>query len=213
MYRILFLILFSSSLRAQLVFTDQQTDLGIIPEAYEIKGDVILKNESAKKIFLLRADADKGLKVFASKKTLLPNDTCLLVISFIPDSKGKFWKLIKLVASDKDTPYKLSLSGTLINLKQDDKTACFYFGSRRSSNVKIKEGPITVKESNEPRDVSNKIPDRSSEPIVTKTVEPVVKNKEEQPDQGQLPLLEYKPNNIVFLIDVSNSMKDSMKLP
>ncbi|MGZ4043944.1 MAG: VWA domain-containing protein, partial [Bacteroidia bacterium] len=197
----------------QLQFSSQESDLGTIPEAYEIKGDIILKNAGEKKIFLLRADADKGIKVFASKKTLQPNDTCLLIISFIPDSKGKFKKSVKLVASDKETPYQLSISGTLNNLKQDDKTACFYFGSRKNSNVKIKDMPANIPESKEPRDVTNKMPDNSSEPIVTKTVTSSVIKPKEAEDPGPLPLLEYKPNNIVFLIDVSNSMKDSLKLP
>lgn len=215
MFRLLLIfILFASSLQAQLGFSDQQTDLGTIAEAYEIKGDIIIKNESAKKIFLMRADADKGVKVFASKKTLQVGDTCLLIVSFIPDSKGKFRRTIKLVSSDKDTPYELSLSGTLNNLKQDDKTACFYFGSRKNSNVKIKDdGIIAVKDSKEKRDVTNKMPDNSSEPIVTKTAEPEVKKPTLEEDHSKLPVLEYKPNNIVFLIDVSNSMKDSMKLP
>ncbi|MBA3663084.1 MAG: VWA domain-containing protein [Bacteroidetes bacterium] len=212
-FLIYFLFLLTQLGYGQLTFSDQNPDLGVIPEAYEIKGDVIIKNESEKKIFLLRADADKGIKVFASKKTLLPKDTCLLIISFIPDSKGKFRKGVKLVASDKDKPYELSISGNLNNVKQDDKTACFYFGSRQNSNVKIKDGVMNVPETHEPRDVTNKMPNNASEPVVTKTLEATPKKKPEPVDMGKLPLLEYKPNNIVFLIDVSNSMKDSAKLP
>ncbi|MCE3259243.1 MAG: hypothetical protein K0S12_884, partial [Bacteroidetes bacterium] len=84
MSRLLFLLLIIPAfLKAQLSFTEKNTDLGQIEEAYEIKGDVIIKNESDKKIFLLRADTDKGIKVFTSKKTLQAGDTALLVISFI----------------------------------------------------------------------------------------------------------------------------------
>ena len=32
-------------------------------------------------------------------------------------------------------------------------------------------------------------------------------------DTNELSLIEYKPNNILFLVDVSSSMKDSLKLP
>lgn len=210
----LFFILLNHHGFSQLVFDAQNSDLGTIPEAYEIKGDIIIKNENVRKIFLLRADADKGIKVFTSKKTLQPNDTCLLSISFVPESKGKFNKKIKLITSDKETPYELSIYGSVNLIKQDDKTACFYFGSRKFSNVKIKDAAIVVNEPNKPRDVSNKIPDHSTEPsITTKTFAPVVVLKEKKEDAGALPLLEYKPNNIVFLIDVSNSMKDSLKLP
>lgn len=214
MLRIFFLLLIVSSAKGQLIL-NENTDLGIIAEAYEIKGDLVIKNASDKKVFLMRADADRGVKIYTSKKTLQPNDTCLLTISFLPDSKGKFKKGIKLIASDKDKPYELSLSGDLKVVKQDDKTACFYFGSRKNSNVKIKDEPIVGTEPTRPRDVSNKIPDNSSEPIVTKTIEPVgpaIKQPVNE-DPNQLSILEYKPNNIVFLIDVSNSMKDSAKLP
>jgi Mg-chelatase subunit ChlD len=176
---------------------------------------VIISNNSQKKIFLMRADADKGVKVFASKKTLMPGDTSLLVLSFIPETKGKFSKNVKLVTSDKSEPYGLSLSGTVNKLLSDDKTACFYFGSRRSSNVKIKDEPIVISEPEKKRDVSNKIPDNSSEPIVTYIPEKNAE-KEKEPvrvNEKGLSVLEYKPNNIVFLVDVSNSMKDSLKLP
>jgi Ca-activated chloride channel family protein len=62
------------------------------------------------------------------------------------------------------------------------------------------------------RDNSNKMPDNSSEPIVTKTVEPEPQKPIENKTEA-LPIEAYKPNNLLFLIDVSNSMKDSLKLP
>lgn len=211
MYRIFLFILLCSTARAQLVFTDKQTNLGKITEAYEIKGDIIIKNAGEKKAYLMRADTDKGVKVFASKKTLQPNDTALLVISFIPESSGKFKKQISLVSSESDKPYKLELMGDLDKLKADDKLACFYFGSRKSSNIKIKDDPIVVKEPTEPRDNNNKIPDNSSEPKpVVAVPEKTISTKE---DPSELSVVLYKPNNILFLVDVSNSMKDSMKLP
>jgi hypothetical protein len=215
-YFILFCFLFTCFfLKGQLTFSSEQLSLGNITEAYEIKGDIILKNSGEKKLFLMRADADKGLKVFATKKTLLPNDTCLLIISFIPESKGKFNKRIELITSDKATPYQLNLTGNLAQLKTDDKLACFYFGNRKNRNVKINTEPIVVTESKTPRDVSNRMPDNSSEPIVTYTPdveEEIKKNLPNENPEG-LSILEYKPNNILFLVDVSNSMKDSLKLP
>lgn len=206
--------LLSVSVNAQLSFQNQRTDLGTIAEAYEIKGDIIIKNSGPKKAFLLRADADKDLKVFASKKTLQPGDTCLLIVSFIPTSNGKFNRNIKLVSSDKDTPYDLNLQGNLLKAKTDDKTACFYFGSKSKSNVKIKDEPILVKNTKEPKDVSNKIPDNTSTPIETKTLDTSPSYPAKIDDTSfELSPMGYKPNNIVFLVDVSNSMKDSLKLP
>jgi Mg-chelatase subunit ChlD len=212
---ILLCLFISLAAKAQLSFSDREMDLGSIAEAYEIKGDVVLKNPGEKKIFLLRADADNGVKIFTTKKTLLPGDTALLVISFIPESAGRFSKKIKLVSSDAAQPYELKLSGNLNKLKKDDKLACFYFGSRRNSSVKVKEPPAHIPD--EPiadRDKSNKIPDHSGEPVVTYTPPaPHAEKTKSSEKNEELPRDEFIPNNLLFLVDVSSSMRDSLKLP
>jgi len=217
MYKLtLLFILFFCFANAQLSFLNKDTELGTIAEAYEIKGDVILKNEGDKKLFLLRADADKDLKVFASKKTLQVGDTCLLVISFIPNQTGKFKKKISLIASNRGEPYELSLSGNITKIKADDKLACFYFGNRKNSNVKINTEPIVVPENKEPRDNSNKIPDNVTQtPVLTESVAIITKSVTMSKVEGtnELSVMDYKPNNILFLVDVSSSMKDSLKFP
>src|SRR4051794_37151555 len=117
MYKLLiFLLILSSTVKAQLLFNNT-VDLGIITEAYEIRGDITLSNPTSKKIFLLRADAENGLKVYTSKKTLLPGDTALLVISFNPRNNGRFKKKINLVCSDRGTPYEIIISGDLLKYK------------------------------------------------------------------------------------------------
>ena len=178
----IFFMLFRFLSFSQLTFNDQNTNLGTIAETFEIKGDVFVKNNTAKKIFLMRADADKGVKVYSSKKTLQPGDTCLIIISFFPEAAGKFKKKINLVTSDNALPYEITISGNLLKLKRDDKLACFYFGNRKNTSIKTTTEPIVVKN-----------------------------NKETDPNE--LSVLGFKPNNILFLIDVSSSMKDSLKLP
>lgn len=195
--------------RAQLVY-ERQTDLGTIAEAGEIKGDLVLKNNSDKKLFLMRADADREVKVYASKKTLVPGDTALLVISFVPSSGGKFKKDIRLVTSDRGEPYEITLSGSIQKVKTDDKTACYYFGQRRNAGTRPVEEPVVVNEPPKQRDNSNKIPDNSSPPVAPKTQETQAPRAE---SSKELSLLGYRPNNILFLVDVSGSMKDSLKLP
>ncbi len=208
-----FLLLFKCGF-TQISFSDLNIDLGEIKGAYEVKADIVISNNGIKKAFLLKADTDKEVKVFTSKKTLNANDTCLLVISFIPEQNGKFKKEINLFTSDKNEAHKLSIKGEIIDLKQDDKTACFYFKKPKNSHA-ITSEPIVVKTETKPKDNTNKIPDNSTEPIVTKSVEITPNKPVKQPeeDNSALPELLYKPNNIVFLVDVSNSMKDSLKLP
>ena len=203
----LFFVLFTNIVYSQLIFDKQVTNLGAIIEAYEIKGDVIVKNIGAKKVFLMRADADKDVKIYTSKKTLLPNDTCLVVISFLPEYSGKFSKRIALISSDNSLPYELNISGNLTKLKTNDKTACYYFGNRKNTTSKTPVDITIEKEVTEP----NKIPEMPLDTI--KSAPLPVNSNSIGINSNELSLLEYKPNNILFLVDVSSSMKDSLKLP
>lgn len=164
----------------------------------------------------MRADVDQGVKVYTSKKVLQSGDTCLILISFQPESSGGFKKRIGLVTSDQATPYEIYLSGTLSKLKQDDKTACFYFGARRNSGTTAREEPLIVAQPDEARDRTNRIPDPqsavTSTPPTRRPSERTENTIQPSPDPALLSD-EYKPNNIVFLVDVSGSMRDSLKLP
>jgi len=212
----LFLALFFSPIFSfsQIDFSTKTVELGNVKEAYEIRADIVVKNTGAKKLYLLKADGEKGIKVFTSKKTIDINDTALLVISFIPESAGRFSKEIKLFSSAQMDAVELRIKGNLETLKSDDKTACFYFG-KPNKPVAVKEDAIVVNKPIEKRDNSNKMPDNSSSPIETNTLVPEQKKKEPiiETTNEKLPETLYKPNNLLFLVDVSNSMKDSLKLP
>lgn len=193
----------------------QNKDIGTQENIYKIKADYILTNNQAKNLYLLRADAQKGITIRAAKKTIKPNDTTLIVVEFIPQHTGKFKEAINLVTSADGLPFKLSLSGTIKSIKTDDKTACFYFKKPNNAGVKVSE-PIVVVETTKPRDVSNKIPDHTSNTEIKEpsrkieTAEP--KKPVKQKTNNELDETLYKPNNIIFLVDVSSSMKDTNKL-
>ena len=205
-----FFFLLSAVGKSQLLFDQQNLALGTIPEAVEIKGDIIIKNNSAKKIVLLRADAENGLKVYVSKKTLLAGDTCLMIISFVPEKNGKFTKKINLIASDRGDAYVLSLSGNIINIKPDNKTACYYFGSHKTNFILPLDKPLVVEQDTRAKDNSNTIPDKKPDPLMVKPKEKVT---QQVVTNDSFSKAEYKPNNLLFLVDVSSSMRDSLKLP
>lgn len=191
---------------------DPNKDIGVQENIYKIKADYIIQNNQSKNLYLLRADAMKGMTIHASKKTIKPNDTTLIVVEFIPQNTGKFNEVVNLVTSADGLPFKLSFSGNIKSIKTDDKTACFYFKKSNNAGVKNTE-PIVVVESNKPRDVSNKIPDHTVNTEVKASVTPQEKPVKTTPKNDNL--LDdnlYKPNNIIFLVDVSNSMKDTNKL-
>ena len=209
------------SAQNSLIGVDEATkDIGLQENIYKVKADYIITNQLAKNLYLLRADAEKGISIHTSKKTLKPNDTALIVIEFIPQHTGKFTEDIKLISSADGKPFVISLSGNIKSIKTDDKTACFYFKKPNTAGVKTIE-PMLVMENSKPRDTSNKIPDNTSSketntsaqtPVVITKKEPVVELPKVKPNNGQLDEDLYKPNNIVFLVDVSSSMKDTLKL-
>jgi Mg-chelatase subunit ChlD len=193
-------------------------DIGTQENIYRIKADYIITNNQAKNLYLLRADAQKGITIRAAKKTLKPNDTTVIVVEFVPQHTGKFSEDINLVTSADGFPFKMALSGNIKSIKTDDKTACFYFSRPNNAGVKTTV-PIAVAESTKPKDTSNKIPDNSDDqPVLAPANEPIViekpepKKATEQKDETLLNESLYKPNNIIFLVDVSSSMRDTNKL-
>ncbi len=187
-------------------------DIGTQENIYKVKADYIIQNNLAKNLYLLRADALKGITIRAAKKTIKPGDTTLIVVEFIPQQTGKFNEVINLVTSADGVPFKLSLSGNIKSIKTDDKTACFYFKKPNNAGVKTTE-PVVFTEPTKPRDTSNKIPDNTTNTVIDNPVIPVkpsetAKNKNPNELDDNL----YKPNNIIFLVDVSSSMKDTNKL-
>jgi len=212
-----FFILISTNFVAQLDYAPE-ISLGNIAEASELRGSVVLKNSGLTIIYLLRADAETGVQIYTSRKTLNPGDTALLSIWFVPDKAGRFDKKIALVTSHRPEPSVIRLSGNLLKFRPDDRTACFYFGEKRSPRAIAVASLSPAPAATSPPDLSNKLPERSSQspsvsaspnqrsvPTATQTIVPS--------DTSALPLAQYRPNNLIFLVDVSGSMKDSLKLP
>lgn len=199
---------------------EQAKDIGTQEQIYKIHADYTIQNNQSKNLYLLRADAQRGVTIRAAKKTLKPGDTTLIVVEFIPEKTGKFSETISLVSSADALPFKLSLSGNIKSIKTDDKTACFYFKRPNNAGVRTEQA-IVVAETNQPRDNSNRIPDNTQTHPVIEPVPSVTETKPEiietvaTPEKEEVLLDEslYKPNNIIFLVDVSSSMKDSAKLP
>lgn len=216
----LFTLLFTNILFSQnsLIKVDEiNKDIGSIQNIYKVKTDFIITNNQIKNLYLLRADAENGITIQTSKKTIKPNDTTLLVIEFIPQKTGKFTKSINLITSANDIPFKINFSGTILSIKSDDKTACFYFKKQTRPVAKTNEEIVLTQTQNSRENSNKEIENRES-----KNQKEVVNQKEEiqlnqskstlLKDENQLDEKHYKPNNIIFLVDVSSSMKDTSKL-
>jgi Mg-chelatase subunit ChlD len=195
--------------RAQLSFSDRNVELGDIPAAKSVSGTIVITNAGEKKIFLMRADADPGVTVFTSKKVLNAGDTALLSIGFSPEKAGAFSKRIKLVTSDQPQPTVLTVNGTLQKLTANDAMACYYFGSRPQRS-KATTDPLLIPNPQQERRPEDTVFTHKRERRVTVAATPAVPVPVKP--EGALPRNVYKPNNLLFLVDVSGSMKDSTRL-
>ncbi len=210
----LILFFFLNTLFSQnsLIYVDEENkDIGIQENIYKIKTDYIVKNNQSKTLYLLRADASKGLIVKASKKTIIPGDTSLIIVEYTPKHSGKFNETISLITSADANPFIISLSGNIKSIKTDDKTACFYFKKPSDLNHRQKDGVITKETINYPETVTHSN-NNSENKNFTENKQPISEFKDTIKQQPILNDKLYKPNNIIFLVDVSSSMKDTTKL-
>ena len=127
----LFSVLNFKAQNSLIAIDEKNKDIGTVENIYKVKTDFILTNLQSKNLYLLRADAQHGITIKSSKKTIKASDTALVTIEFIPEKTGHFSETIKLVTSADGEPFVFSLSGTIKSIKNDDKTACFYFGKQQ----------------------------------------------------------------------------------
>lgn len=190
-------------------------DYGELENIYTLRSEFILKNNASKNLYLMRADVDKDVKVLVYKKTILPGDTVHLSVFYQPSQTGKFKRDVNLVTSADGKAFTITIKGTIKSIKNDDKTACYYFGKpnkpKHTGDVIVFAPPSTGQQPKNP--LKSIDPETSDEEDTAQTVEPLTELPEEIINNEPLNRILYKPNNIVFLVDVSGSMADSSKLP
>lgn len=177
-------------------------DLGKIEQVNSIQVEYIITNPFSTKIYLMRADAEPGVKVKAGKKTILPGDTTLIQVFYPVELPGDYEKTVKLVISAVNDPVPLKFKAKVLSVKSTGSTACYTF--HKASG---KPALVVVPELKE------------AKPVITQNVQkpiyvPVPKDTVQAlPETSQVVLnpLIYKPNNLVFIIDNSGSMAKDHK--
>lgn len=211
---LLIMIWFNGHSQNSTIQTDEKKhEYGDLENIYTLKSEFIIANKGSKKLYLLRADADKEIKILAHKKTIATDDTTLIEVFFQPTKTGKFSKQIKLITSADAEPFVLEIQGNIKSLKADDKTACYYFKKPHKTHnptTAVIDFPVATNSQKPftPKDTTPFIVDTTNETVA----ETPLANFPVMQDES-LNRIKYKPNNIVFLLDVSRSMRDSSKLP
>ena len=194
-----FLLLFSEVVFSQntsIEADEASQDLGDIENVNSIKSKFVIKNITNKAVYIMRADARHGIDVTINNKKIAPNDTSTLSVSITPKKVGSFNENIKLVCSADAEPYILTVNGNILSINVDDKTACFYFNYPEKEEELV---IIATTKDSLPKSKEQITPQQNNETIIDSS-----------------PTLDtslYKSNNITFIIDISASMRDTMRLP
>lgn len=180
-------------------------DIGVVENFNNIQSQFIIKNNSLKNLYILRADAGRGVLVRINRKIIPSGDTSMLYVNIELKNVGKLNEEVKIVTSADADPFVLRVIADVKSIKYNDKTACFYFND-----------PINKKKSGKQGAVNIQFP--LKEDATDETNEEEKEENAGAEDPGGMESLEmdrdlYKQNNITFLMDVSYSMKDSMNLP
>ena len=74
--RFLFVCIFLSfrlfSQNSAIMVDEKNKDIGTQENIYKVRADYVIQNKQAKNLYLLRADAEKGITIRASKKHCTP---------------------------------------------------------------------------------------------------------------------------------------------
>ncbi|MEZ5173970.1 MAG: VWA domain-containing protein [Bacteroidia bacterium] len=259
-----------------------ELDFGTVESAASLRSFLVLRNNSAKIVYLLRADSPKNMDVYTSGKKIAPGDTLHLRFMYTPPAPGKVNEEISLVHSAADKPMRIRISGQINTIAGNALTNCVNFDPKDGSagpgaviplitshevlltdlntGDKLKSGTIvyTSLRSGEKftravnlgrlqttlpvdlyaveieapgyksqhrefymgasgmRSVYTLEPEKKA-PVPEVTIqrppdEPRA-SSEPPPPAGELDENLYKPNNLIFLVDISGSMREPQKLP
>jgi Mg-chelatase subunit ChlD len=233
------------------LFADESAhDFGTIEQnVYQINTGFIVSNTGDKTLYILRADANKNVKVKVSKRQIESGDTAFVQLFYFPEANGSFNEKVDLISNAKSGNFILKIKGKIKNFTPDDKQACFSFQAplkkRKTTSVPIVVAkPTKLEEAEEKlltaavikREQEEKELNQRNKPLaeviksknlksdslkqaekatIKKPVDTAV-TKIETPKENtetKTELTNHKSNNLIFLIDISSSMRDSTKLP
>jgi Mg-chelatase subunit ChlD len=228
--------------QAQIGAEISQYDFGTIEQTvYQIQCDFVISNTGDKPLYILRADTDPKVKVKSSKRQIEPGDTASIAVIYLPNQNGSFSETIDIISNASAKAFKFKISGKIKNYTPDDKQACFSFQSplkKKKANIStaIVKAKPTEQEQKESEALEKAIIEREKEAQQASRKKPlaeVLKSENKKGDTvvyNNTPKVEakskvvlepsnsvftkkHRSNNLIFLLDISSSMRDSTKLP
>lgn len=114
----------------QLQVQKKSHNFGNLNETSKLYVDFPVKNNTGKRIFILRAGQDFDTRVKFSSKTIEPGAEEFIRIKYNPSSKGSFSKEIPVYFSSSNRPVKLRISGNVVAVNPNSGQACPDFSNK-----------------------------------------------------------------------------------
>lgn len=211
-------------------------DLGIVAVQNDDVIDLNIVNQTEKDVFILRVDRKVQHAVLFSSKLIKSKNAILFRIKFNPQKKGNFEEEIGIYLSSNSEPILLKFRGEVKEFPKNKLQSCpsfaqnseaqtTYFAHEERKVNEIQSEYVelmdiqTLKEVQQNKEVLNIVqetPKKKEEPplLIKPQPKPRLANDAIVENNTTKTLLDdkYKPNNIVFLIDASTSMREAGRM-
>jgi len=224
---------------AQNGLTKTEFDLGVITAQNDDVIDLNLVNKTENDVFILRVDRKPQQSVLLSSKLIKSKEAILLRIKFNPQKKGTFEEEIGVFLSSNIEPVLLKFRGEVKQFPKNKLQSCPSFGQNTQAQTTFLAHEkrvvneiqsefvefIDMQSIEDLQQASYETLSAALEMTMEENVLPIT--SESPPESSHLiknesivekninqSLLDnnYKPNNIVFLIDASTSMREAGRM-
>ncbi len=171
-------------------------------------------NTSPKEVMFLPTFKRNDIFAGLPQGKIKPGESDTVFIYYFTSETGEFQKSLDLYTGESNMPIKLTVKGNILSLDPNAYMSCPGFAPKLD---RVDELALVLDSvSPQPRKTTaQKTEDVKAEDVIAleKAEAKELPARTIMAANDALPLSQYVPNNIVFLIDVSSSMKKPDKLP
>ncbi|MDZ4847024.1 MAG: VWA domain-containing protein [Chitinophagales bacterium] len=213
------ILFFAAAQKPTLVFEKKLHDFGQVQQWSNPPAVFLFTNTGSETLFLPTRQRE-DIFVSLPQGKIKPGQTDTVVLYFFTDKLGEFQQSVELFTGNSNSPVTLTVKGNILKLDANAFISCPGFAPKTErvdelallldslSGKSIEVQTITTQE-----DVMEfEEPEiQETNPVISKVGPSIAQPMEEE--NSVLPQNLYAPNNIIFLIDISYSMKKPDKLP
>ncbi len=210
LFSLISISLMSFAQKSALRFDRQTYDFGEINQWNNPPATFIFTNTGKTDFMFLPTFPRDDIFIQLPKGKIQPGTADTITVFYFTSSTGVFQKNVELFTSSSGEPVSLMVKGNILSLDVNAYMSCPGFAPK----VQPADEPVLVKKDTiSKNEISVLSTDKNLTVMEFDDTEVPVSNTSTQTFSEILPENRYSPSNIVFLIDVSGSMKKADKLP